>query len=158
MTRSKQDFNRYHHDIYFPEDFPNMVVEFIESFKGEVDLTTHAAEQLYDKKDPRGPIPLPTNEELLDNRSRIVEFYERINHLGRIQKIVIRIGHLNEKYDYTYVVARDGVIVTAWANSKTDAHRLTKSLDEYYCPEEMREAIFEKHKKRIDGYKKIDNK
>ena len=158
MTKPKYDFNRYHNDIYFPDNFPTMVLEFVESFKGEVDLTTHAAEQLYDKKDPRGPIPLPTNEELLEPSNMLVEFYERKDRVGRIQKALIRVNNLSEKYDYSYIVARDGVIVTAWANSKTDDHRLTKSFDEYYCPEEIREAVFEKHNIKINNYKKIDNK
>lgn len=125
----KQGFNRYHSDIYFPENYAQMVIEFIETFKGDVDLTNHAAEQLFEDK--RGLIPLPTNEELLEDSNKIIEFYERKDKLGRIQKAVFRVGHLSEDYDYTYVVARGGVIVTAWANDKGDNHRLTNSLNEY---------------------------
>lgn len=134
VSKPKMDLNRYHQNVYFPEEFPTMALEFVQLFTEEVDLTTHAAEQMYDKKDPRGPIPLPTNSQLFDHSNKLVEFYERRDHLGRIQKAVIRVGNLNEKYDYTYVVARDGVIITCWANDSGDNHRLTHSLNEYIQP------------------------
>ena len=132
MAKKKTKFNRYHAGVYFPDNFAEMVLEFINSFTGEVDLTNHAAEQLFEDK--RGTIPLPTNEELLDPSNKIVEFYERRDRTGRIQKAVFRISNLHENLDYTYVVARDGVIVTAWANDKGDNHRLTNSLKEYVQP------------------------
>lgn len=134
MIKPKIDFNRYHQNVYFPEEFPTMALEFVNMFTEEVDLTTHAAEQMYDKNDPRGPIPLPTNEQLFDHSNKLIEFYERKDHPGRIQKAVIRVSNLNEKYDYTYVVARDGVIITCWANDSGDNHRLTHSLNEYIQP------------------------
>lgn len=126
---SKKKFNRYHDSIYFPETFSKMMVEFIQTLNDEIDLTNHAAEALFEDK--RGDIPLPTKKELLDNTNKIVEFYERTDRLGRIQKAVFRVSHLSEKYDYTYVVARGGVVVTAWANDKGDNHRLTHALNEY---------------------------
>lgn len=125
---SKKKFNRYHDSIYFPENFSEMIMEFIQTLSNEIDLTNHAAEALYEDK--RGNIPLPTKKELLDT-NKIVEFYERTDRLGRIQKAVFRVSHLSEKYDYTYVVARGGVVVTAWANDKNDNHRLTHALNEY---------------------------
>lgn len=126
---NKTKFNRYHDSIYFPENFSEMMLEFVQTLSDEIDLTNHAAEALYEDK--RGSIPLPTKRELLDSDNKIVEFYERSDRLGRIQKAVFRVGHLNEKYDYTYVVARGGVVVTAWANDKGDNHRLTHVLTEY---------------------------
>ena len=126
---SKRKFNRYHDSIYFPENFSTMMMEFVQTLNGEIDLTNHAAEALFEDK--RGDIPLPDKKELLDSNNKIVEFYERTDRLGRIQKAVFRIGHLHEKYDYTYVVARGGVVVTAWANDKGDNHRLTQALKEY---------------------------
>ena len=135
-NRKKAKFNRYHCEVYFPENFPQMVLEFINTFKGDVDLTTHAAEQMYEDK--RGQIPLPTNDELLNPGNKIIEIYERLDKPGRIQKAVFRIGHLNENYDYSYVVARDGVIVTAWTNDKGDNHRLTNALNEYIQPPNRR--------------------
>ncbi len=126
---SKKKFNRYHDSIYFPENFSEMIMEFIQTLSNEIDLTNHAAEALYEDK--RGNIPLPTKKELLDSGNKIVEFYEKTDRLGRIQKAVFRISHLSEKYDYTYVVARGGVVVTAWANDKGDNHRLTHAINEY---------------------------
>ncbi len=127
--RKLRELNKYHSSIYFPEKFPEMVLEFIESFVGEIDLTNHAAEQMY--SDKRGKIPLPTNEELLNRSNKIFEYHERRDRLGRIQKAHFRIGHLSEDFDYTYVVARGGVIVTSWANDKGDNHRLTESHNIY---------------------------
>ncbi len=97
MPYKKHKFNRYHNEVYFPPNYASMVLEFVNSFVGEVDVTTHAAEQLLEDK--RGKIPLPTNEELLDPSNMLIEFYERHDHLGRIQKAVIRIGNLSEKFD-----------------------------------------------------------
>lgn len=134
MPKRKYELKKYHSAVYFPENFPDMVLEFIGSFKGDIDLTHHAAEQMYEDK--RGRIPLPTKEELLNNGNRIFEYHERTDRPGRIQKAHFRVGHLNENYDYTYVVARDGVIVTAWANDKGDYHRLTESKEVYVQPPE----------------------
>ena len=137
---SKRKFNRYHDSIYFPESFPEMMMEFVQTLSDEIDLTYHAAEALFEDK--RGDIPLPTKKELLDVDNKIVEFYERVDRLGRIQKAVFRLGRLNENYDYTYVVARGGVVVTAWANDKGDNHRLTHALNEY---------IQDKNDNRLNG-------
>ena len=132
--KKNHKFNRYHSDVYFPDHFPEMVLEFIETFNGEINLTDHAAEQMYEDK--RGMIPLPAQEEMLAASNKIIEFYEKLDHLGRIQKAVFRVGHLNENFDYTYVVARGGVIVTCWANDKGDNHRLTESKNQYIQPPE----------------------
>ena len=112
-----------------------MVLEFFQSLP-KVDVTTHAAEQLLEDK--RGVIPLPTKEELFDAANILVEVYEILDRggepTGKIQKAVIRIRGLSEKLDYTYVVAREGYVVSTWANSKSDKHRLT-GKNEYYKPE-----------------------
>lgn len=129
MVKRNYDMYRYHQQVYFPKDYPQMVLEFINTFEGDVDLTTHAAEEMYDDK--RGRIPLPTFEEILDHDNLLIEFYERLDHLGRIQKAAIRVKCLHEDYDYTYVIARGGVIVTAWTNDKDDQHRLTESRTKY---------------------------
>lgn len=144
MSNGKRNYklNKYHSSVYFPENFPDMILEFIDTFKDDIDLTNHAAEQMYEDK--RGRIPLPTQAELLDPSNKVFEFHERQDRLGRIQKAHFRVGHLSEDYDYTYVVARDGVIVTAWCNDKGDNHRLTESYDQYYCPEDLKEEIYKK--------------
>lgn len=130
--RKKINFNRYHANVYFPESFANMVLEFIETFSDNINLTDHAADEMY--KDKRGMIPLPTKLEILHASNKVIEFYERVDRLGRIQKAAIRIGNLHEDYDYTYVIARGGVVVTCWANDKDDHHRLTESKENYIQP------------------------
>jgi len=136
MAKPKVNLNRYHQDVYFPEEFPGMALEFVNLFKEgpDVDLTTHAGEKMIDDNNPRGRIPLPTNEQLFDPSNKLIEFYERVDRPGRIQKAVIRIGHLHEDYDYTYVVSRDRFIITCWSNDVGDNHRLTHSLNEYVQP------------------------
>ena len=138
MTKPNDDakFKRYHKDVFFPENFPEMMLEFVNLFDGnDVECTSHAASKMINEKsDPRGRIPYPTAEELFDRSNRLVEFYQLEDNPDRIQKAVIRISNLSENYDYTYVVARDRTIITCWANDKGDEHRLTKSLVEYVQP------------------------
>lgn len=130
---NSEKFNRYHYETYFPDNFPVMMLEFVTLFEDiEVDCTSHAAgKMINEQNNPRGVIPYPTNRELFDNSNIVIEYYELLNHPGRIQKAVIRTGIFSEKYDYTYVVARDNTIITCWANDVGDKHRLTKSLLEY---------------------------
>jgi hypothetical protein len=136
MARSRPNLRRYHHKIHFPEDTAVMCLEFFGQIT-DVDVTYHAAEQLME--DRRGVIPLPTKEELVHHTNTLVEFYEQINEfgipLGRMQKALIRIHNLDEKYDYSYVLAREGFIVSAWANDKNDDHRLDgRASKDYYRP------------------------
>lgn len=132
MSKPRYQFNRYHSMVYFPDRFPEMVMEFISTFGEEINLTNHAAEQMYEDK--RGMIPLPSKTEILHPDNLIVEYYERLDHLDRIQKVVFRVPSLSEEFDYTYVIARGGVIVTSWANDKGDNHRLTESVHLYVQP------------------------
>jgi hypothetical protein len=119
-----------------------MCLEFFGQI-ADVDVTYHAAEQLME--DPRGIIPLPTRTELLHNDNTLVELYEKLDDsntpIGVAQKMLIRIHNLNEKYDYCYVLAREGFIVSSWASDKGDNHRLTKSLHEYWCPHEIKDKV-----------------
>lgn len=123
-----------------------MLGEFVGQFRQDFssknpEPTHHAAEELFEDKKAHKyntPIPLPTHEELFNSENTLVEFYEVLDRnnqpTGRIQKAVIRIHNLHERLDYTYVVAREGFIVSAWANEKQDEHRLTVSESEYYKP------------------------
>lgn len=132
MYHKQHKLNRYHADVYFPVDYESMILEFINTFN-EIDLTSHAAEQMY--QDKRGYIPLPSLHELLHYDNKLIEIYERKYERGCIQKIVIRITSLSENYDYSYVVARGGTVVTCWANDKNDQHRLSESNNEYISGE-----------------------
>ena len=114
-----------------------MCLEFFGQIK-DVDLTYHAAEQLMEDK--RCIIPLPNREEIFHSENTLVEFYEQVNEygapLGKIQKMLIRVHNLDEKYDFSYVLAREGFIVSAWANDKEDDHRLDgRTSSRYFRPE-----------------------
>jgi len=135
-------FRRYHYKVFLPENVSEMVLEFINQLGDkEIGYTHHAIDE--QNKDKRGKIPTATREELLDPSNTLVEFYEILSKAGRptgkIQKLVVRLHNLDDKFDYTYVVAREGYTVSNWANSKTDEHRLDQTADLYYCPPEKKE-------------------
>ena len=141
MAKPRLNLRCYHNKIYLPENVGEMCAEFIGQI-ADVDVTFHAAEQLME--DRRGIIPLPSREEIFHPSNTLVEVYEQINEYGvplnKIQKMLIRVHNLDEKYDYSYVLAREGFIVSAWANDKNDDHRLdSKSAGRYYRPESVTE-------------------
>jgi len=137
----KKQTRRYHHKVYFGDNVGIMTIEFIEQLgKKEIGYTKHAEkERITDK---RGIIPKATREILFNPTNTLVEFYEILNTNGKpsmhIQKLVIRVHNLSDQYDYTYVIAREGFVVSNWANDKNDEHRLNHSNNMYYCP--MKEA------------------
>ena len=140
MTGSNMNMRRYHYTIHYPKNIKDMVMEFIDQFRENEETkdpepTYHAAEQLLEDKRAlkyKSDIPLPTFDEIFDHRNTLVEFYENLD-AKNIQKAVIRVYHLHENLDFTYVVAREGFIVSAWANEKDDVHRLTHD-NNYYRP------------------------
>jgi hypothetical protein len=142
MARSRATLRRYHNKIYFPDNTGELCIEFFTQIQ-DVDVTYHAAEQLMEDK--RCVIPLPNRKELFHSANTLVEFYEHIdeegNSLGKVQKMLIRVHNLDDKYDFSYVLAREGFIVSAWANDKDDDHRLdSRSSRDYYRPEEVQVA------------------
>lgn len=139
MAKPRLSLRRYHNKIYFPENLGEMCAEFISQIN-DVDVTFHAAEQLME--DRRGIIPLPSREEIFHPSNTLVEIYEQLDNegcpIGRIQKMLIRVHNFNEQYDYSYVLAREGFIVSAWANDKNDDHRLdSRASRDYYRPAEV---------------------
>jgi hypothetical protein len=104
-------------------------------------LTNHARQEML--LDKRGLIKIPTNDDIKDSKNNLIEFYECMdednNPVGVIQKALIRVHHMHEKYDLCYLIAKDGWIVSAWAVDKLDEHRLNKSLELYYRPKELYE-------------------
>lgn len=151
---------RCHFKKWFPEDIPEMVAEFFTQLCEDINLTTHGAESLVDDK--CGLIPLPNKEELMNPQNSLVEIYQRLDRYGRpstqiynekecgvLQKIAVRVPNLDPRglYDYTYIVAREGFVVTAWANNKSDDHRLTESWSKYYDPSDSKKLL-KKRKKR----------
>lgn len=136
----KPTMRRYHKSVYFPKNLPSMVLDFFNEFD-RVCFTHHAEEQL--SVDKRGTIPKPTKLDIMNPSNRLVEIYEILDEVnapsGVLQKIVVRVGFLSDIYDFTYVISREGVIVTAWINDKGDEHRLENSVDQYYAPTEYQE-------------------
>lgn len=130
---------RYHHKIWLPNNINELMAEFFTQLE-HVDLTTHAAKELLEDK--RGLIPLPSKIELQGSANILIEAYQRSD--GTLQKVVLRIPTLSPTYDYTYVIAREGFVVSAWANSKSDNHRLVKGFEKFWCPEDQRDSIYER--------------
>ncbi len=124
---SSQNFIRYHYEIGFPLHLGEMVLNFFQNFE-EVRTTYHSANQLIEEF--KASIPLPTRADLLHPRNTLVEVYELSDNWGMptkvMQKALIRTHHLDDenKRDFSYVIARDGFLISAWANAKTDIHRL----------------------------------
>lgn len=125
MPKPPKEFIRYHYQVGFPDYIGEMCTEFFSNFT-EVNTTLHCANQLMD--DTNGSIPFPSFNDIFNPENTLVEVYEKVGISGRptglAQKVVIRVHHLDDKKDYSYVCARDGFLVSAWANSKTDIHRL----------------------------------
>lgn len=122
--RGNVELIRYHYDIWFPDGIADMCLDFFEQFE-ELGTTYHSADQLIG--DERGIIPMPTKEDLMHPTNSLVEVYERkLNGLatGVMQKALLRVHHFSDTYDYCYVVSREGFIVSAWTNDKSDIHRL----------------------------------
>lgn len=126
---------RYHYMVFFPESTPLMVVEFLNQLKF-IRPTTHAKEEML--KEKHGSIPLPSKEDIMNQDNSLIEFYEPIingKQSGYIQKMLVRVKHLSDTHDYSYLIAREGYIVSAWANTKSDIHRL-KNSNSYFEPKE----------------------
>lgn len=120
---------KYHYSIHFPKDIEHLLSEFLQDLNS-LALSYHATNQCI--SDRRGVIPFPSLLDLFgDNDNTIIEVCMFSNKRS-IQKLVVRVKTLSEKYDYSYVVSYDGCIVSAWCNDKTDEHRLNKST--YCCP------------------------
>jgi len=140
----KEQLRRYHSDIWLPSNISVMLNDFINQFNS-IDMTLHAKFEC--KHDKKSVIPGITKSKLFDSSNTLVECYERINAngmpIGILQKCVIRVHNLSKLYDYTYTVAREGMIITAWATYKNDIHKLKQSWKKYYFPVELTEILKE---------------
>ncbi len=132
MEYNKPKFFRYHYEIGFPKYVGEMCLDFFQNFE-EVKTTFHSANQLMDERN--GMIPLPTRADLLHPGNTLVEIYEVVDKYDMpskiMQKALVRVHHLDGEKDYAYVVARDGFLISAWANDKSDIHRL-EQRDVYF--------------------------
>jgi hypothetical protein len=107
-----------------------------------IGLTYHATHQMFD--DPRGIIPMPEKSDLMNDDNILVEFYELLDKNNEpmeiMQKALIRVKHLSKSKDFSYLVAREGYIISAWANDKGDEHRLINN-NGYYNPKNEQDSI-----------------
>ena len=129
----KMNYRRYHRDVYFPENYIEMVLEFFEQLPF-IHLTNHSIEEI--RNDRNGIIPIPSIAQITSVNSYLVEFYCPMNDnqsLNYIQKLLIRVKDLSTDFDYSYIIAREGFIVSAWSNAKTDIHKL-KNNQNYFRP------------------------
>lgn len=134
-------FRRCHSKIWLPPNIKSMLLEFFETLPF-VDVTNHAAIEM--ENDKNGIIPLPDKAELMESNVKLVEIYQKLENnqvIPQIQKIVLRVPSLSERFDYTYVVAREGFVVSAWSNDKNDNHRITEHFDYYYCPHKVKSKV-----------------
>lgn len=117
-------FARYHYSIWFPEYTSEMVLDFFENL-GDIRVTNRFTHQI---ETSSVPIPIPTRSDLINSSNTLVEIYEILDEQNKpkhiAQKLLIRCHNMNDEYDYSYVCARDGFLISAWANEKTDIHRL----------------------------------
>jgi hypothetical protein len=143
MDHALRQMRRYHFKVYFPPHTLDMCAEFFSQLN-ELYVTYHAAYQMCD--DSRSIIVMPTIDDLMRPESKLIEFYENLDESGMplftMQKALIRVHHLNEKFDFTYLIAREGYIVSAWCSAKADNHRLTRSLYDYYCPSWLKKDTY----------------
>ncbi len=155
----KYNLRRYHYKLWFPDYYQDLIRNFFEDIN-IIQPTIHGLSEL--NRDKRGKIPIPTLSDLLNNHNILIEIYERLdnnnNPLMIAQKLVIRVAHLSDKYDYTYVIARKGFIVSAWAVDKDDNHRLTYSANSYYIPENLKENLLYKLSKEQKKYEETQRK
>lgn len=127
---------RYHGGVWMPDNMPAMVDDFITScdLRQSPLLSKHAASEMLDEQ--HGLIPMPCWEDLLNGDASLVECEEVLDSsgdaTGTLSKMVLRLHHLSDALDFTYVVGRGGTIISAWANYKSDHHRLVNSIGCYY--------------------------
>lgn len=128
---------KYHYKVGFPDNLYDMLVEFINQLTTDnLIYTDHARKERFSDKRTRKAIPLITRTDLLFPDNTLIEYHVDTDH-NRIQKIVIRVHHLNDDLDFTYVVSREGVVVSNWANHKEDEHTLVNSKNIYVQPKQQ---------------------
>jgi hypothetical protein len=142
MSKPHNAMRRYHYKVYFPNNTVLMCLEFFKQIK-DIGLTYHAGHQMLD--DPRGVIPMPEKIDLMNDANILVEFYELLDPCGKplgiMQKALIRVKHLSETRDFSYLVAREGYVISAWANDKNDEHRLTNKKNDYFDIEKQEQSL-----------------
>ena len=105
---------RHHYQVYFEENFREDLKAFLNSINA-VSYSHHA--KLQTIQDRYGIIPVIKKDSLPSGTP--IEYY-RID--GILWKVVFKFTNFNSAFDYSYTIAKDGTVVTAWANEKSDNH------------------------------------
>ena len=108
-----------------------MTLEFFDQLPF-VHLTNHSINEI--RNDRNGIIPIPSMSQLTSSSSFLIEFYSPIVNgevENKIQKLLIRVKDLSDTLDYSYIIAREGFIVSTWSNKKSDIHKL-KNTQNYF--------------------------
>lgn len=122
----------YHKEIYWHSCFDNQAHNFL---MGELALSRHLKDAIYNdvranKRFSKGTI-LKSRKRL---SNEIYKPFEVLVENGVVVKAVYRINH--NKHNDICLVVRDGLIITAWLNSKCDEHK-TLDKNKYIGGENM---------------------
>lgn len=116
---------RYHKDIGFPENYIQTIINFFLGFD-DTRLTFHSISEMADDKLTIIGMPHKTN--LIDLDTELIEIYTDGDEFS---KVLLRNKSMSNDYDFLYVIANDGAVVSAWANEKDDDHN-TLGKDIYF--------------------------
>ena len=61
------------------------------------------------------------------------DIFEYTRMGGRIERIAIRVKKFDQWFDFCYSVSLEGMVVTAWANSKDDDHSTLRRREYEYA-------------------------
>lgn len=116
---------RYHTSFGFPDGVLDELHDTVNSIQS-LELSVHSImAMLGDKK---SIIPVPNVDVLLETENNLMEVY--VDN-GKIEKFLIRVKTMDDEFDYTYVITKDGMIVTCWTNDKNDVPTLNKRSTSY---------------------------
>lgn len=104
----------YHREVYFEPNASDRIAEFISRLPV---LTYSRHAKLQTVRDRYGLIPVLKVSDL-----KASDAFEYLLDGTAIDRVVFRIEYFSGRFAYSYSVSRDGVVVTCWANEKSDGH------------------------------------
>jgi len=125
--------DRFHREIYFPEEFSSSMKQFVEEILSEGPLTfsLHAAEKIVEYSHEYGKIFFQYLVKTVRRNSldpdKVFEYYSSRN--GKITKACFRYSIEESPVDIIMVVSANGVVITMYVSNKDDNHAtLNKKL------------------------------
>lgn len=110
----------YHRDIYKPVTWGMDIDNLIKNLPEHLDFTnTHYRAENLDRK------KIPIDKQQVQRKDVFEAKYEN----GKIREIGVRLKNLDKEKDITYVIAKDGGVLTSWENNKNDHHRNLKDFN-----------------------------